>query len=149
MNKIFNSQKNELINLTSQELKKVDEIKPTSWAEYVKTGVNKERPPTQNDWWYIRSASILIKVLNLGPIGVSKLRVKYGGKKRRGYKPNEFRKASGNIIRKILQQLEKAELIKKDVKSGHKGKVITGKGVSLLNTVAKNIETKNLQNQEK
>jgi small subunit ribosomal protein S19e len=139
MNKIFNSQKNELISLTSEELKNIDEIKPTEWSLFVKTGVNKERPPIQKDWWYIRSASILIKVMNLGPIGVSKLRVKYGGRKRRGHKPNEFRKASGNIIRKILQQLEKAELIKKDEKSGHKGKIITGKGVSLLNKVAKNL----------
>jgi len=130
----------ELIEKTAEELKKIAEIKPPEWAVFVKTGVHKERPPANKDWWYTRAASILRIVDKLGAVGVSKLRTKYGGKKNKGAEPERFYKGSGNIIRKILQQLEKAELVKKQEKAIHKGRIITAKGVSLLNTAAKKIE---------
>ncbi len=140
MKAIFDNQKEQIIRITSDELKKIKEMKPPVWANIVKTGVNKQRPPSQEDWWYMRSASVLMKVMKLGPVGVSKLRVKYGGKKRRGHQPPEFRKASGNILRKILQQLEKAELVIQAEKSGHKGRILAPKGVSLLNSAAKKVK---------
>lgn len=133
---IYNVDPTELIKKAAEELKKIDSIKPPSWAGYIKTGVHKERPPVDKDWWYTRAASVLRKVYLAGPIGVSKLRIKYGGKKRRGYKTAHFYKASGSIIRKILQQLEKAELLKKSEKDVHKGRIITAKGKSFLNQVA-------------
>jgi len=46
-------------------------------------------------------------------------------------KPEKFYKGSGNIIRKILQQLEKAELIKQN-EQGRKGRIVTNKGRSFL-----------------
>ena len=118
--------------------KKIDAIKPEPWAAYVKTGMHKERPPIREDWWYIRAASILRKMIRYGPIGVSKLRVYYGGKKDRGVKPERFYNGSGNIIRKILQQLEKADLVK-SVKEGKKGRIVTKKGKEFLNAVASKI----------
>jgi len=69
-------------------------------------------------------------------VGTQKLRVKYGGKKNRGHKPERFYPASGAIIRKILQQLEKSQLIKQVEKSVHKGRVLTAQGNSFLNKVA-------------
>ena len=113
MGTIYNSDPSELIEKTAEELKKVESIKPPVWAPFVKTGVHKERPPVKSDWWYMRAASILRQIYRFGPIGVSKLRVKYGGKKNRGYKPEHFYKGSGNIIRKIIQQLEKEDFVKK------------------------------------
>ena len=98
--------------LLASELKKIDKITPPSWASFVKTGHHKERPPENPDWWFIRAASILKNIYNHGPVGVSKMRSRYGGKKDRGRKPERFTKASGNIIRKIVQQLESAELVK-------------------------------------
>jgi small subunit ribosomal protein S19e len=123
---------NELIDKTAQDLKKIKEIKPPVWANLVKTGVSRERVPVEKDWWYSRTASILRKVHILGPIGTSKLRTKYGSKKNRGVKPGKFYKSSGNIIRKVLQQLETAGLIIKKDKGVHKGRIITSKGKSLL-----------------
>tara|TARA_Y100000310_G_scaffold322644_1_gene381890 strand:+ start:79 stop:468 length:390 start_codon:yes stop_codon:yes gene_type:complete len=123
---------NELIDKTAQDLKKIKEIKPPVWANLVKTGVSRERVPVEKDWWYARTASILRKVHILGPIGTSKLRTKYGSKKNRGVKPGKFYKSSGNIIRKVLQQLETAGLIIKKDKGVHKGRIITAKGKSLL-----------------
>ena len=86
--------------LLASELKKMDKITPPSWASFVKTGNHKERPPENPDWWFIRAASILKNIYNHGPVGVSKMRSRYGGKKDRGRKPERFAKASGNIIRK-------------------------------------------------
>ena len=125
-----------LIHKTADELKKVSELKPPAWAPFVKTGMSKERPPKQEDWWFIRSASILRKLFVIGPVGTSKLRTKYGSKKNRGMQPDKFFVASGNNIRKILQQLEKAGLAKQTVKGVHKGRVVTPAGQRLLESVA-------------
>ncbi|MBW2992041.1 30S ribosomal protein S19e [Candidatus Woesearchaeota archaeon] len=133
---IYSVEPNKLIEKAAEELKKINDIKPPSWAAFVRTGISKERPPTQKDWWYIRAAAVLRSVYKLGPIGVSKLRTRYGSKKNRGHKPEHFYPASGNIIRKILQQLEKAELIKKGEVGVHKGRVIAPKGKSILDKTA-------------
>jgi len=138
---IYDVEPNELIERTAKKLKSLSEIEPPKWAKFVKTGQHKEQPPLRDDWWYIRTAAILRSVALYGPIGVSKLRVKYGGKKNRGFKPERFRRGSGNIIRKILQQLEKAGLVKQDQRDVYKGRVITSKGIKLLNSVAQEIKT--------
>ncbi len=114
-------------------------IQAPKWAAFVKTGVNKQRPPVNPDWFYVRAASVLKTLYEDGPVGVSKLRSKYGGKKNRGVSPPKFRKASGNIIRKILQQLDKAGLSKYQKDGVHKGRVIAPQGVSLLTKAAEKI----------
>ena len=121
--------------LLASELKKIDKITPPSWASFVKTGHHKERPPENPDWWFVRAASILKNIYNHGPVGVSKMRSRYGGKKDRGRKPERFAKASGNIIRKIVQQLESAELVKHSI-TQHKGRIIASKGQSLLDKIS-------------
>ncbi len=137
---IDNAPINKLIENSAVELKKMDSITAPEWAKFVKTGAHKERVPSNEDWWYTRAAAILRKVYKLGPVGTSKLRIKFGGKKARGHKPEKFYKGSGNIIRKILQQLESAELIKQTKKGVHHGRVLTPKGQSFLNKISK--ETK-------
>ena len=123
----------ELITEAAKRLEKVGELKPPEWAKFVKTGVCRERPPAQKNWWYIRSASILRK-LSLGEsVGVSRLRRVYGGRKRRGHKPEHKYPASGAIIRKILQQLERAGFVRTEK---GKGRMITAKGRSFLKEVA-------------
>ncbi|NQU98468.1 30S ribosomal protein S19e [Candidatus Woesearchaeota archaeon] len=134
---LFEVPQNELIKKTAEELKKL--IDMPSWGLFVKTGAHKERPPVERDWWYIRAAAVLRKVYLLGPIGVSKLRTKYGGKKNRGVRPEKFYKGSGAILRKVLQQLEEAQLVKQAVIKKHKGRVITPKGISVLFSAAKSI----------
>jgi small subunit ribosomal protein S19e len=136
MTKIYDCDPSELIEKTSEELMKVESIKAPDWASFVKTGVHKERPPANSGWWYVRAASVLRKIYTLGPIGVSKLRVKYGGKKNRGVKTEHFYRGSGNILRKIMQQLEKEGFVKIDLKSKHKGRLITAKGKKFLDEIA-------------
>jgi len=130
--------KQDLIQGLAQELRSV--LEKPEWAGFVKTGMHKERPPADPDWWYTRGASILLKVEKLGPIGISKLRTHYGGTKNRGVKPDRFYKGSGNIIRKVFQQLERAGLLKQEARAGHKGRIITPKASSLIAHTAKKLE---------
>jgi len=123
-----------LIEKVAVYLKENKVIEPPQWAMFVKTGVHKERPPQDPDWWYIRAAAILRKLYLKGPIGVSRLRKLYGGRHRLGHKPPKFAKGSGAIIRKILQQLEDAGLAEKADK---KGRVLSRKGRELLEEAAK------------
>jgi len=128
-----------LIQKLSEELKKDENIKPPEWSRYVKTGVSSERPPLQEDWWFLRSAAILRKIYLYGPIGVQRLRTAFGGRRRRGHKPAHSRKAGGKIIRLILQQLEKSNYIQK-VEKPKKGRAITSKGQRLLNKMQREIK---------
>jgi small subunit ribosomal protein S19e len=126
-----------LITALADELKAVETVKAPQWAPFVKTGVSRERPPTQENWWHVRSASMLRKVALLGPIGTQKLRRKYGGKQNRGYKPEVMKSGSGNITRKILQQLEAGKLVVQVDKDGHKGRIVTPAGQSIIDKAAK------------
>ena len=62
-----------LIQKVSEKLKKDENIKPPEWSKFIKTGVSSERPPIQEDWWFIRSAAILRKIYIKGPLGSQRL----------------------------------------------------------------------------
>ncbi len=136
---IYDVDTNELIEKTAEALKKIEAIKLPKWAIFVKTSAGKERPPERQDWWYMRAASMLRKVMIKGPIGISKLRSNYTVKGNVGHKPERVYKASGKVTRAIIQQLEKAELIKFVEKGVHNGRIITPKGKSLLDKISKGI----------
>jgi len=114
------------------EIKKIKEIQAPEWAVFVKTGVSKQRTPDNPDWWEVRAASVLNKVLKNGPIGTNRLSKAYGGKQNRGHRPDIKKRGSRNIIRKVLQQLEAAGLIKQ-IEEPSSGKVLTKEGKELLN----------------
>lgn len=122
----------DLLGELKEELKKLKELEPPAWSYFVKTGVSRERPPEQPDWWHLRAASILRRIYVDGPVGVSRLRTYYGGRQNRGQPPEHFRKGGGKIIRTVLQQLERAGLVRRE-KSGRK---ITKKGLELLEKTA-------------
>jgi len=139
MGTIYNCDSAELIQKASEEMKKLDSFKAPEWASFAKTGMHKERPPFFEEWWQIRAASVLRQIYKKGPVGVQKLRNKYGGKKNRGVKKGHFFKGSGSIARKVLQQLEAAGFVKQEKDNVHKGRVITAKGKNFLDTIAASI----------
>ncbi len=131
-----------LIFKAAKELEVNAEFNAPEWAKFVKTGVSKQRPPMRKDWWHTREAAVLRTVYLEGPIGTNALRTKYGGKKNMGYAPEETKKGSGSIARKMLQQLEKAGLVKKESKGVHKGRAITPAGKKFLDKIATEIAGK-------
>lgn len=124
-----------LINKVAKDLEEMENIAAPDWADFVKTGVNKERRPQRRDWWYVRSAALLRKVYTNGPVGISSLRTVYGGKKNRGSRPEKFTKSSGAIIRNILKQLEAEGLVEKV----ENGRVATPKGKSFLDNASNDL----------
>lgn len=127
---IYDQDAGVVITNLAKDLKEI--IKQPEWTPYVKTGNHKQRPPIDKDWFFIRAAAILRTVALRGPIGVSKLRTKYGGRKNRGYKPEKFVKGSGSVVRNALQELDKAGLTVQAERGVHKGRIATPKGMKLL-----------------
>jgi len=133
---VYDIKPSELIEKLASHLK--TKINMPDWATFVKTSPGKERPPEKEDWYYIRAAAILRKIyMSKGPIGVNKLRTKFGNLKNRGTKPEKFYRSSGKIIRSILQQFEKNKLLEQKAIGVHKGRVLTNEGKSLLDKLSK------------
>jgi len=125
-----------LIDAVAQELKTSGKIELPEWAAYVKTGVNKEMPPVNPDWWYVRCASVLRRIYIDGPVGVSRLRSYYGGKHRRKTVTGSFAKGSGSVVREALQQLERAGYVKK-MKAGRQ---LTPAGQSFMDNISHQVK---------
>ena len=145
MTTVYDVPPKELIDSVTEKLKENDKITPPEWANYVKTGPHKQRPPAQPDWWYYRAASILYQLYRHGVIGVKKLRNHYGGRRDRGHMPEHKVMAGAKIIRTIIQQLEKAGLVEKNCTPHPKlqtlcaGRRLTKAGRSLLDRLATKI----------
>jgi small subunit ribosomal protein S19e len=132
MTTVYDVPADHLIRQVAGELKKHKEVTPPAWAAFAKTGTHKEMPPEDPDWWFIRAAAVLRRVYVDGPLGVERMRSFYGGNKNRGSKPNAFRKGSGSILRKALQQLEAAGLIIHD-KTGRR---VSPAGMAFMDKMA-------------
>lgn len=128
---------NKLVAATAKELKSVPEIKTPEWVLMVKSGSHNERVPEDEDFFYMRCASILriLLIAKRPMIGVRRLQQKYGGRTQHTVGRAHHRKAGGKVIRVAMQQLEKAGLIKK----GKAGRVIAKAGVKLLEKAAKTV----------
>jgi small subunit ribosomal protein S19e len=140
MTTVYDVPPKELIDAVAKKLKNEEVISVPDANLYSRTGINKENPPTEKDWWYTRCASILRKIYITNVIGIERLRAEYGGKRDKGSKPYKASRGAGSIVRRAVQQLEKAGYVAR-IKG--KGRIITPKGRSLLdntsNEVKKNI----------
>ena len=118
----------------AEALKGLEEFEAPEWAIFVKSGVSRERPPIDDDFWYTRAASILRQLYIKGIVGVGKLRTRYGSRQDRGGRKSKFKKSGGKIIRVILQQAEAAGLVEKVLRMQH-GRRLTAKGRELLDSI--------------
>jgi small subunit ribosomal protein S19e len=132
MTTLYDIPANKLIELAATKLKSDERFTPPEWASCVKTGMHREHPPQNDDWWYVRCAALLRRIAMDGPVGTQRLRSVYGGKTDNSSKPERFVKGSGSIIRKAMQQLESAGF----VKTTPKGREISSQGRSFLDNSA-------------
>ena len=140
MNTVFESNAQEYNLKLAEALKQMPEFEKPEWVEFVKSGPAKERPIEDEDFWYKRAASILRQIYKKNIVGVSRLRTKYGSKKDRGMRPDKFFRASGKIIRTMLQQADKAGLTEhaqdiQGVRSKRPGRQLTEKGKEFLESI--------------
>lgn len=141
MTTVFDVPAMEMIEKLAGILKENEKVVPPEWAGNVKTGVHKELPPTNEDWWYIRCAAVLRKIYTDGPIGIERLRSVYGGKKDKGVQPSRKAKGSGSVARKAVQQLETAGFLQK-VKDG---RTVSAKGRSMMDNAAHELKQELLE----
>jgi small subunit ribosomal protein S19e len=124
-----------LIDALADELE--DQIDEPQWAKFAKSGVGRELPPEQEDFFAVRAASLLRKVATNGPIGIERLSTQYGGSKggsnRYRVAPAKRTDGSRNLIRTILQDLEEEDLVET---ADGEGRRITAEGQSLLDETA-------------
>ncbi|MFB6096306.1 MAG: 30S ribosomal protein S19e [Haloferacaceae archaeon] len=117
-----------------------ERIEEPDWVEFTKTSVDRDLPPQQEDFWFVRAASLLRKVATQGPIGVERLSTGYGGAKsgsnRYRVAPATQTDGSKKIIRTALQQLEEEDLV--ETAKGE-GRRITADGRALLDEVATDV----------
>jgi small subunit ribosomal protein S19e len=130
---VYDVPADQLISRLADRLKNEGKIKPPEWADYVKTGVHKEKAPIQDNWWYLRVAAVLRKVYIKGPIGVSRLSSEFGGRVDRGSKPYRARQGGRSIARTALKQLEEQGLV---VNEKGKGRRVSPGGSSLIDNVS-------------
>ena len=109
------------------------QIEVPNWADVVKTGSYKELAPYDQDWFFVRCASMARKVYLKGPIGVGAFKKIHGGPSNRGVKPNHFVSASGSVARACLKQLEAIGVVQKHAKGG---RIITAQGMRDLDRIA-------------
>jgi small subunit ribosomal protein S19e len=132
---VYDVPADKLIKETAQDLKENIKLEQPAWTQYVKTGTSRERKPSDENWWYMRAASLLRRIYLDGPVGVQRLRSFYGGRKNRGRRPEEFRRAAGKIIRTLLKELDTAGL----TESSRAGRKMTVKGHSYLDKISTKI----------
>jgi len=154
MTTVYDVPPDKLVRLVAEKLKKNKAINLPKWGMTVKGSANKELPPQDRDWWWVRCASVLRQVYIHGPVGVSRLRTYYGGRVRRGVKREHVREASGKIIREVLSQLEDekageglvTKTKKREKKEGlviktKRGRTISPTGKSFLDNTAHELKT--------
>ncbi|MFI5412434.1 MAG: 30S ribosomal protein S19e [Candidatus Micrarchaeales archaeon] len=134
MANIYDVKASDFIKLASERLK--EKMKKPSYIDFVKSGANKERIPQDPDFWYVRSASVLRQVCINGPVGVSRLRTRYGSRKEHVVHRRHHARAGGSIIRDSLIELEKLNFVK-NTKSG---RVITPQGTSFIDKICKELK---------
>jgi len=130
---VYDVKASDVIGLAAERLK--DKVKKPAYMSFVKSGSGRERMPSDPNFWYVRSASILRQVYINGPVWVSRLRTKYGNKKEHVVHRKHHIKAGGSIIRDALIELERAGY----VKNTKAGRVITPQGKSFIDKICKEL----------
>ena len=112
-------------------------VKPPAWAGALKMGPCNERAVLLQTVWFKRAASVLrtFYISEGKPVGVERLRNKYGGRKRHTVGRAHHRKAGGGVIRRVVMQLEAAGFVARAGKNA--GRVITAKGKKFVDAALK------------
>jgi small subunit ribosomal protein S19e len=137
MTTLYDAPADALVEAVAERLADEGAVSEPDWFRFAKTGVGRELPPEQDDFWQVRAASLLRKVAIDGPVGVGALRTAYGdakqGSNRYRVRPNHTTDGSGKVVRTALQQLEDAGYV--DIAEGE-GRRVSADGRALLDEVA-------------
>lgn len=119
--------------------KKSGKVKLPEWVDIVKTNIAKELAPYDEDWYYVRCASVARHIYIRSPVGVSTVCKIYGVRKNNGSSPSHWSAGSGTIARRSLQTLESLKWVEKDPNGGRR---LTSQGRRDLDRIASQIKAK-------
>ncbi|EKX73210.1 40S ribosomal protein S19, putative [Theileria equi strain WA] len=125
------------ITAFAEHMKLKGYIECPKWIDYAKTSVAKELSPQNPNWFYVRAAAILRHLYFHPDSGIDRLRKVYSSKKRNGSAPNHTCRASGKIIRSIVQQLESVGFLEQDMLKH--GRRLSRKGCNTVNAFARQL----------
>merc|ERR1711862_519131 len=114
-------------------LKKSGKMGVPECVDIVKTNNRKELAPYDEDWFYVRCASMARHMYIRSPVGVSTIRKIYGIRSNNGSCPSHWARGSGSVARKALQALEGLKLAEKDPNGGRR---LTSQGRRDLDRIA-------------
>ncbi|XP_071843072.1 small ribosomal subunit protein eS19-like [Apostichopus japonicus] len=127
----------EFVAALSAFFKKSGKLKVPEWTDVVKTGKHKELGPVDPDWYYTRAAAVARHLYVRGGVGVNAMTKIFGGRKRRGTRPNHACRGSSSVARKVLQSLEGVKILEK---YGNNGRRITSQGQRDLDRIAAQVK---------
>lgn len=140
MTSLYDAPAEDVLEALAETLREESAVEEPEWLQFTTTGIDRELPPEQEDFWSRRAASVLRKVAIDGPIGVGSLKAEYGsakqGSTRYRVRPRRNAEGSGSIVRTILQQLEAAGYV--EIAEGE-GRKVTPEGHSLLDDTAADV----------
>ncbi|MDE1845858.1 MAG: 30S ribosomal protein S19e [Candidatus Micrarchaeota archaeon] len=134
MANVFDVDGSALIKKTSEMLKDKGMAKP-EYTSFVKSGAGKERVPADPDFYFVRAASLLRQVYINGPVGIARMRTRYGTRKLHTIHRHHHFRSGGSVIKDAFDSLEKLNYVKKTPK----GRVITPTGKSFLDKISNEI----------
>merc|ERR1712168_1397113 len=117
-------------------LKKSGKMKVPEWADLIKLSRFNKQGPHNQDWFFVRAASVARHLYIRSPAGVGSFTKIYGARKRNGSAPSHFMRASQSVSRRVLQALEEMALVEKDV---HGGRKLTSQGRRDMDRIAAQI----------
>jgi len=120
-------------------LKKSGKMKVPEWIDLVKTNNRKELAPYDEDWFFVRCASMARHMYIRSPVGVATIRKIYGIRSNNGCSPSHWHRGNGGVARKALQALEGLKLAEKDPNGGRR---LTSQGRRDLDRIAAQLKMK-------
>ncbi|KAL8452154.1 hypothetical protein Emag_002495 [Eimeria magna] len=125
---------NTFIQAYANHLKKRGKFVVPKWADLVKTGHGKTLAPHDPDWLFMRAAAMLRHLYLRPSCGVGAFRKVFSCKTGSKCIPGHTSKASGKIIRYILQQFEAMGLVESRPDNGRR---LTKVGQKELDVIAR------------
>merc|ERR1711862_62252 len=84
-------------------LKKSGKVKLPEWVDMVKTNVAKELAPYDEDWYYVRLASMARHIYVRSPVGVTTACKIYGVRRNNGSSPSHWRQDPEALLGKLCR----------------------------------------------
>merc|ERR1711990_526357 len=98
-----------------------------------------ELAPYDEDWFYVRCASMARHMYIRSPVGFSTIRKIYGIRKSNGSAPSHWSQGAGGVAGKALQAPEGLKLVEKDPNGGRR---LTSQGRRDLDRIAAQLKAK-------